>query len=160
MSMLIVGVGELKCSNREEDSLRTFALGSCVGVIAFAPKIKAAALLHLALPESKINRELARREPARFADTGVPLLLELMAQYGCRPCDMIIKLAGGATIKDQESFFAIGKRNILAVRETLQYYRLGAAAEDVGADYSRTVTVRVSDGAVLLSSPGRGEWLL
>ena len=160
MTTLIVGVGDMKCSNCEADSIRTFALGSCVGVIAFAPKLKAAALLHLALPESKINAELARREPARFADTGVPLLLEFMARYGCRPRDMTIKLAGGATIMDNESFFEIGKRNILAVRKTLWKYQLGAVAEDVGANYSRTVTVRVADGLVTLSSPGRGEWLL
>lgn len=150
----------MKCSNREDDSIRTFALGSCVGVIAYAPKWKAAALLHLALPESKINEELARREPARFADTGVPLLLEFMARYGCKPREMVIKLAGGATIMDNESCFEIGKRNILAVRKILWRYQLGAVAEDVGANYSRTVTVRVGDGAVTLSSPGRGEWML
>jgi len=34
------------------------------------------------------------------------------------------------------------------------------AAEDVGGNFSRTVTVTVRNGEVMLSSPGRPNWKL
>ncbi len=36
--------------------------------------------------------------------------------------------------------------------------RLGAIAEDLGGNFSRSVAVETSTGRIVLSSPGRGEW--
>ena len=160
MRQIVVGIGELNTSNLPGDVLKTYALGSCVGVIMVAPRFHTAGLLHLALPESEINSELARRQPAKFADTGIPVMLEKMARMGCQRKDIIIKLAGGARILNADQHFEIGKRNILAVKKILWKYKLGAVAEDVGKNYSRTVTVEVATGKVVLSSPGKGEWEL
>lgn len=158
MGIVVVGVGELNTSNSLQDTIKTYALGSCVGVIITAPRLKAAGLLHVALPDSNINLGMAYQHPGMFADTGIPFLLREMAKYGCGRNDFIIKLAGGASILDTSQFFEVGKRNLLAVKKILWKYKLGAISEDVGKEISRTVTINVESGKVILSSPGRGDW--
>lgn len=157
MSTIIVGVGGLATSNLHGEALKTIALGSCVGVIVLAPRHRAVGLLHVALPESKINTSLAVEKPGYFADTGIPLLLNRMASYGCMPNQLIVKLAGGANIMDPDQNFSIGKRNLLAVKKILWRYNLGPIAEEVGENISRTVSVSVDTGRVTVSSPGRRD---
>jgi chemotaxis protein CheD len=158
MRLMNVGIGEMAVSNASGDLLKTYALGSCLGVIVLAPRLPAAGLLHIALPDSKINQELAQQKPGFFADTGIPGLLQTMAGLGCNRADLVIKLAGGANIADPHLTFEVGRRNLLAARKQLWRYRLGAIAEDVGGEGSRTVTVWVETGRVVIASPGKGEW--
>nr|WP_320050071.1 chemotaxis protein CheD [uncultured Desulfuromonas sp.] len=162
MSNVILGVGEYGASRTPGDIVKTFALGSCVAVILMCPKTRTVGMVHVALPESKINPEKVKTRPGYFADTGIPALMKQMADMGCDPRGrgFIVKLAGGAKIMDPNNTFNIGKRNALAVKKILWKYALGAVAEDLGSTYSRTVSVSVSSGEVILSSPGRGEWKL
>ena len=158
MRAVPIGIGEMKVSNFAGDVLRSYGLGSCIGLVVLAPKHRAVGMLHVALPESKINLQLAKDQPGMFADTGVPFLLQEMERFGCSINDMIIKIAGGASIMDPGATFEIGKRNILAVKKTLWRYRLGPVAEDVGDFISRTMSVFVDTGVVSVSSPRKGEW--
>ncbi len=161
MGVIYVGVGEFAASNKADDVIRTIGLGSCVGVVILAPRQKAVGLLHVALPESDINKKRAEEKPGTFADTGIPSILKEMKKLGVTSSkDLVVKLAGGASIMDSNNVFNIGKRNILAVRKILWKYKLGAVNEDVGGQYSRTLTANISNGRVVVSSPGRGEWEL
>ena len=157
MSLIVVGVGELYTSNNPDDVIKTYALGSCVGVIVLAPRLQAAGLLHVALSDSNINLELANARPGMFADTGISLLLKRMQEYGCNRNDLVIKLAGGASILDPNQLFEVGKRNVLAVKKVLWKYCLGAISEELGKDISRTVTIDLANGEVTISTPGRGD---
>lgn len=161
METIYVGVGEYAVSNKPSEVIKTLALGSCVGVIVLVPEIKAAGLLHIALPDSSINKKRMQERPGMFADTGIPLLMNDMKKLGYSGNGrMVVKLAGGAAIMDPKNTFNIGKRNLLAVKKILWQYKLGPRAEHVGDTISRTVSVYVDTGKVLLSSPGRGEWEL
>ena len=161
MRVVYVGVGEFAASKNEKAALRTLALGSCVAVIVLAPSIRAVGLLHVALPDSSIDKHRASQKPGMFADTGIPLLLKELEKLGHDEKDkLVVKLAGGASIMDPNNTFNIGKRNLLAVRKILWRYRLGALAEEVGGNISRSVTVNIGTGRVYLSSPGKGEWQL
>lgn len=161
MTTVYVGVGEFAATQNPLEVLKTLALGSCVGVIALSPDQKIAGLLHVALPESSINKKLSDQRPGMFADTGIPHLLQEMKRKGWDgQSRLIVKLAGGASIMDPNHTFNIGKRNVLAVRKTLWAFRLGPLAEDVGESISRTVSVNPTTGKVVISSPGRGEWEL
>ena len=155
---IVVGVGEFSVTSDEMPTIKTFALGSCVAVICLASRRKMVGLLHVALPEAKINPTMAQARPGMFADTGIPALLDMMVRRGCNLAELKVKLAGGASILDAEQRFEIGKRNILSVKKVLWMYRLGPVAEDVGRDYSRTVTVSAETGLVVISSPNKGEW--
>ena len=158
MRAVPIGIGELKVSNVAGDVLRSYGLGSCIGLVVLAPRQRTVGMLHVALPESKINLQLAKDQPGMFADTGIPFLLQEMERCGCNVGDMVIKIAGGASVMDPGATFEIGKRNILAVKKTLWRYRLGPVAEDVGDVISRTMSVSVDTGIVTVSSPRKGEW--
>lgn len=158
MRAIPVGIGEMKFSNSAGEILRSYGLGSCIGLVILAPRQRAVGMVHVALPESKINLQLAKDQPGMFADTGIPVLLQEMERFGCSIGDMVVKIAGGASVMDPGATFEIGKRNILAVKKTLWRYRLGPVAEDVGDVISRTMSVSVDSGIVTVSSPRKGEW--
>jgi len=161
MNHIYVGIGEYAVSKNPEHSIKTMALGSCVGVMVIDKKNGGVGLLHIALPDSSINKKRAENKPGSFADTGIPALLKAMRRVGYDgKSRLIVKLAGGASIMDPNNTFNIGKRNILAVKKILWAYRLGAIAEDLAGSISRTVSLEVATGKVVISSPGRGQWEL
>jgi chemotaxis protein CheD len=156
---LDVGIGEWKVSNRAEDVLKTYALGSCVAVCAYDEANRVAGLMHVALPEAKVNPQKAEKLPGYFADTGLPLMLNDMLDNGAKRKNIRVKLAGGSSIMDQNRNFDIGKRNTIAVKRYLWKNGLGVIREDTGGNASRTVTFQVSDGAITVSNAGR-SWSL
>jgi chemotaxis protein CheD len=158
MNYNYVGVGEYAASRTQGDIVRTLALGSCLAVILLDTERRSVGMVHIALPESSINKKRAAERPGMFVDTGIPALLEEMNEFGYNGSNsLIVKLAGGASIIDTNNTFNIGKRNILAARKLLWRHGLGAIAEEVGGNMSRSVSVEVNTGRVLVSSPGRGE---
>ena len=161
MNVIYVGVGEYATSSTPGEIVKTLALGSCVAVVMLNAKNKSVGLVHIALPESSINKNRAKEKPGMFVDTGIPILLEEMQKLGYDgKSKLIIKLAGGASIMDPNNTFNIGKRNVLAIRKMLERFHLGAIAEDVGGNISRSVSIEMNTGKVIVSSPGRGEWEL
>lgn len=139
-------------------SLVTYALGSCVGLIAYDRFAHVGGLLHALLPEASIDPERAERQPALFVDTGIPLLIAKLEEAGCFRRNLVLKLAGGANpIADQE-LFRIGERNVDAARQVLEAARLPLAAEDVGGTTSRTLTLDLETGNTTIScGPRRWE---
>lgn len=162
MGQIILGVGDFGASNNPGDDIKTFALGSCVSVIFLDPKTRTAGMAHVALPDSTINKTKAAEKPGYFADTAIPALLERMAGFGCdkRGKGLIVKLCGGANVMDTNDTFQIGKRNALAIKKVLWSFGMGAIAEDLGGNYSRTVSISIADGRIMLSSPGKPNWQL
>lgn len=160
MKAIIIGIGEMGVDNTPGSVLKTFALGSCIGVVVLAPRLQTAGLLHIALPDSSINQGLALEKPGYFADTGISVLIKKIAAYGCLQSDLIVKIAGGANIMDPENRFNIGSRNVLAVKKHLWRYKLGPVSESIGDRITRTLTVFVDTGKVIVTSPGNGEWEL
>ena len=159
MSAIHVGIGELGVSANREDVIRTFALGSCVAVIAYDTVNKVAGLVHVALPDAAINPQKAREKPGHFASSGMPALMDALKQAAAAQSSLVIKLVGGANIMDDHNRFDIGRRNVLAIRKHLWKLGLGTIAEDIGGNISRTVTVSVATGEVVLSSAGK-QWSL
>lgn len=159
MSKLIIGIGEAAASKNSEDEIKTFALGSCVAVVMLDPKTRIAGMIHIALPESKIDLEKSKILPGYFADTGIPYLLKLMRDQGSTPhTGYITKIAGGANVMDTNDHFQIGKRNVTAIKKLLWDQNLPVLAEDVGGNSSRTISVELKTGKVILSSADGKEW--
>lgn len=159
MRTINVGVGEWAVSADPEATLKTYALGSCVAVMIYDSERKVAGMIHVALPDSSIDKARAERLPGYFADSGLPLMIEEMKRLGASRGSVWVKLAGGSTMMDESGVFDIGKRNILAVKKILWKSTLGPIAEDTGGTISRTVTFRVADGGTTLSSAGK-EWAI
>ena len=162
MENIIVGVGGLGVSNKANDVIKTFALGSCVAMILINPLRHTAGMAHIALPDSAIDPMKAKELPGYFVDTGVPALFQLMKDIGALKNDKnaTIKLVGGAQVMDANNTFNIGKRNILAIKKILWSKGMGPLVEDIGGSYSRTVHLYVGSGEVIVSSYGREDVIL
>ena len=73
--------------------------------------------------------------------------------------DLMFRLAGGANVMDEGGRFNIGKRNALAVKRELWRLGYGVKSEDVGGNISRTISLSVASGTVIVSSAGN-QWEL
>lgn len=146
MGEIVVGMGEMKISSKREDILATYALGSCVAVVVYDPVIRVGGLLHYMLPDSSINTEKAKDQPAMFADTGIPLLFRSCYGLGAEKRRMIVRIVGGASIINDGNLFQIGQKNINAARRIFWKNNVLITAEDTGLSCNRSVRLYISDG--------------
>ena len=157
---LVVGVADLVVSNDSSAEIVTYSLGSCLGVTIYDPVKKIGGLLHLMLPDSKIDSAKAASAPFMFADTGVPRLFHAAYNLGADRSRLVIKVAGGAQLLDQQGIFNIGARNFEAFSKLLAQNGLQVHATDVGGLSSRTVRLDLANGQVSIKSPGENPCLL
>lgn len=155
MSMLTVGVADMKLSGSAPDTLVTYALGSCAGIAIYDEEAGIAGILHCMLPLSKIDRAKAAANPYMFVDTGIPQLFNMAYAMGARKENIKVKLAGCAKILDDNGHFKIGERNHAAVRKILWKNNVLIVKEDVGGTDSRTMYCEVATGSVRIKSKGR-----
>jgi chemotaxis protein CheD len=148
----VVGIGELAVSSGAGDQIVTHALGSCIAVCVWDPVSNVAGLLHYLLPESKINPQRAVTQPATYADTGIPLLLEKCFALGAIKSRIVVRLIGGAEVAGGGGAFNVGKRNILAARNLLWKHGVMIRGECVGGSQARTVHMDVGPGRIRVTS--------
>jgi chemotaxis protein CheD len=151
-----VGVADLKISRDVEDLLITYALGSCLGITVYDIRLRRAGLLHCMMPDSSIDRSKAAGNPFLYVDSGMKVMLDKFFTNGSRKNDLIIRVAGGSSSKEneEEDFFQIGRRNFVSLRKYLWNEGLMLKAYDVGGYGSRTVTLEVENGKMLIKSKG------
>lgn len=154
MSLLTVEISDFKVSANPEDTLVTYALGSCIAVLVHDPVRLAGGMIHYMLPLSETSPEKAKTKPAMFADTGIPLLFQSMYALGCKKQDLVVKVAGGGALYDDKGLFSIGKRNYTILRKMFWKTGVIIAAEDVGGAKSRTTRLEVRTGRCTVSSQG------
>jgi chemotaxis protein CheD len=155
MADRIVGISDLRVSKDIKDVLVTYALGSCLAVCVYDPDVKVGGLLHFMLPDSSLDMNKAKDNPAMFADTGIPLLFKTCYQFGAEKRRMIVKVVGGASILDDTNYFRIGQKNITALRKIFWKNNVLIDCEDTGMNYNRTVWLRIADGRVLVKNAGK-----
>jgi chemotaxis protein CheD len=151
-----VGVADFKISGDVPDVLITYALGSCLGIAVYDLKLKRAGLLHCMLPDSSIDRNKAAGNPCLYVDSGMKVLLHDFYRNGSLKNNLIIRAAGGASSKvnEEEDFFQIGRRNFVSLRKYLWDEGLLLKSYDIGGYGSRTVTLEVESGKMLIKSKG------
>ena len=99
--LIKVGMADYKVG-RSPSTLISYGLGSCIGVSLYDPIRKIGGLLHIMLPDSTQAR--ASDNPAKFADTGIPLMINDVVALGATRARLVAKIAGGA----QMFFFFLG----------------------------------------------------
>lgn len=151
---IIVGVADMAVSDNSEVVISTHALGSCIGVTIYDPIAKVGGLLHYMLPFSNTNPQKALENPCMFADTGIPKLFKEAYKFGAKKVNIIVKVAGGAEILQNNKMFDIGKRNFLALRKIFWKNNVLIDRHSVGGAKSRTMYLHIDDGTVFLNSPG------
>lgn len=147
---VIVGVGE-SAVGRHPEILVTQALGSCVGVCLWDPRLKIGGMAHVMLPSAPASGFSGR--PHRFADIAVPELVKGIVALGPSTRGLIAKLAGGsAMFKGESGIDTIGGRNLAAVRAQLAAYGIKVTAADTGGSHARTIELHLDTGALLVRS--------
>ena len=134
-----VGIADMNIV-KEPKLIRTSGLGSCVGVVIYDPMKKIAGLIHVMLPDSTLGKS-TKVNIAKFADTGIPALVEQLEEAGTRKFSLRAKIAGGAQMFQfgSEDTVRIGPRNVEAVKKELRKLSIPVVAEDVGGSKGRTI---------------------
>lgn len=154
-----VGISEAMVSTDPGACLATYALGSCVAVLLHSGAQQVSGLLHFMLPDSTLNPAKAKHRPGMFADTGLSLLLGLLAAKGLRPASLVATVVGGGSLHGMGTMFPVGENNQQAARELLKAAGIRVVREDLGGNCSRSVFMLVGSGRVLVRSPS-GEYEL
>lgn len=156
---VVIGVGDLAVSNNELVTLTTYALGSCVGIVAYDPLSKAGGMLHLMLPDSTISPEKAVKQPAMFADTGLPLFFRELLGVKAERHRVRLYLAGGACVLSGPDNFKIGERNGAAVKAWLAAQGLRVSGMDLGGTVNRTLHLELTTGTLTIKMPDKSNKL-
>jgi chemotaxis protein CheD len=157
---IIVGISDMKVSNRPDDVLITYSLGSCIGLVIWDPVVKAGGILHYMLPECSLDRGRAEKNPCMFADSGIPLLFKEVYKFGALKHRMVVKVVGGSQIMDESGIFDIGKRNYMALRKIFWKNKVMISKEDIGGVSNRTVSLDIGTGVTILKVSGKGVFEL
>ncbi len=149
---VVVNIADMKISNKPEDTLITYSLGSCIAIVLYDPRTKNGGMIHVMLPDSKIERDKSKLIPYKYVDTGIPLLFKSLFKMGSKRNSIVVKVIGGSNVMDKNKFFNIGERNYAAVRKILWRNNIMISAEDVGGSKSRTVKLFMDTGKVVVSN--------
>ena len=149
-SRIVVGIGEFSVSRDPAATIVTHALGSCIAVCIWDATAVVGGMLHFLLPDAAVNPVRARTQPAAFANTGLPLFFQAAYVLGLDKKRCRVRLVGGAEIANLGgiSSLNVGKRNLLAARNILWRNGLLIEREVTGGSIPRTVALRLTDGAI------------
>lgn len=149
-TVLAAGIGQCIISRDPAAVLAAYGLGSCVAIAAWDATARVAGLIHILLPEPAPGAQVT--SPGRFARTGVPHLLQMLANEGAQRSRLRLVAAGGAqmlsALAAAGALKGIGERNAAVVTECVRAEGLTLAASDFGGTAGRTLTMRVATGAV------------
>lgn len=155
--LIKVGMADYKVG-RYPASLISYGLGSCVGIALYDPVTKIGGLAHIMLPDSKQAR--STENPAKFADTALPKMLDDLQKLGALKTRLTAKIAGGAqmfSFTNTTDIMRVGERNAEAVRIILKKLDLRLIADDTGGNYGRTVELKLDTGVFRVKTIDKGE---
>ncbi|MDF2928636.1 chemotaxis protein CheD [Anaerospora sp.] len=155
--LIKVGMADYKVG-RYPASLISYGLGSCVGIALYDPVTKIGGLAHIMLPDSKQAR--STENPAKFADTALPKMLDDLQKLGAVKIRLTAKIAGGAqmfSFTNTTDIMRVGERNAEAVRIILKKLDLRLLADDTGGNYGRTVELKLDTGVFRVKTIDKGE---
>ena len=155
--LIKVGMADYKVG-RAPDTLISYGLGSCIGSSLYDPQTKIGGLLHIMLPDS--NQSRANENRAKFADTGIPDMLNELIRMGAAKSRLVAKLAGGSQMfafANASDIMRVGLRNASASKEILKKLSIPIVGEDTGGNYGRTVQIDLSTGVYKVKTIDKGD---
>lgn len=150
---VVIGVGDMAVSNNAMVTLSTYALGSCIGVVAYDPAVRVGGILHLMLPDSSISPDKAAVQPAMFANTGLPLFFRALMGLKAERTRMRLFVTGGACVLTTADSFKIGERNTKATLDFLAANGMRPRQIVTGGTTNRTVHLEIGSGSMTLKTP-------
>jgi chemotaxis protein CheD len=149
-----LGLGEMKVAHSTSVVLSCLGIGSCIAFCVYDSLHKVGGMLHIVLP---CNNGKPGENLARYADTGIPLLLREVVKEGGNRSHLAIKIAGGAQMSlapGLKNVFKTGERNLEEVKMALEREKIPILAADVGGTKGRTVRLFLDTGRVTVKTSG------
>lgn len=144
----IIGIGEMAISNQSSDKIKTFALGSCLGITAYSPIRKVGGIIHIALPRPARMEDAIERY-CYYASTGLPYFIQqFSSEYGFLKSELVIRIFGGAESMRKNDTFNVGQHNLEITKKILEEMNLGIQYAETGARVSRTIELEVGSGDI------------
>ncbi len=143
-NIVTVGVGDLKVA-KSPKTIKT-SLGSCIGVVLYDNINKIGGILHLMLPKRN-DRE---GKLSKYADTGIPLLIDLMVmQANANKKLLTAKMFGGAKMFNVNSeLFDIGKSNAIETKKILEKMNIRILVTKTGGTKGYQISIDTNTGIV------------
>lgn len=138
-----VPMGELAVT-KEKGNLTCQAVGSCVVIALYDPKLKIAGMIHAMLPSSVTH---GAQPDAKYVDTAIDLALEKMRTLGAQSFNIEAKLMGGANMFGLTNL-DIGMDNVLSTKKKLKEEGIRLIGESIGGSVGRSVEFSVATGLV------------
>ena len=95
--------------------------------------------------------------PGKYADTGIPAMIEEAVKLGARKSRLKAKMAGGANLFPNltTNSTSIGQQNIEAVAENLKKHGIAIIGKDVAGGHGRKMRFFVETGVVTVTAIGK-----
>ncbi|WP_292469225.1 chemotaxis protein CheD [Methanolobus sp.] len=153
--MIIVGMAD-SAVVKKPGKLTTLGLGSCVGISLYDKSTGVGGMVHIMLPS--IEQARSKENTAKFADTGIPALLDGMVDIGAYKHRTTAKIAGGASMFsfNSNTQLNIGERNVAATKQVLKELKIPIIAQDTGENYGRTIILDTENGELTVKSARKG----
>ena len=152
-----VGIADMNVC-KSPSTIRTSGLGSCVGVIIYDEERQICGLAHVMLPESSLSRN-GTINIAKYADTAVKELVNMVVKAGARASYLKAKIAGGAQMfqfSSTSDTMRIGPRNVEAVKNELRKLNIRIISEDCGGNSGRTIEFDPAKSTLQIRTVNKG----
>lgn len=159
-SQIFVGLGEIQAIQGESTFI-CIGLGSSVGICVGDPAAKVWGVAHVMLP--KAFDAGAGDRPAKFADTGMAHLLEVLERLGADRSKLVAVVVGGAQVVHGQvtrAMIEFGARNVETVKAILESEGIPLLGEDTGGSNGRTLTFEARTGIVTVRTPATPDRMI
>lgn len=152
----MVGLADYKIG-KPPNKLMTIGLGSCVGICIYDLSAQIGGLAHIMLPSfqgKKIDN------PAKYADSCIPLMIGELLKMGVNRSRLNAKIAGGASMLSlvgDSPLFKIGEQNAEKVRLELRKAGIPLISFDVGGSFGRTISFDLKTGELFIKTINHGN---
>lgn len=122
-------------------------LGSCVGIAMYDRRAVIGGMVHIMLPAGSEDKE--KISPARYARSGIPLLLDKMIKLGASKDNVVAEIAGGAFMLNNKKLSVklnIGRRNSDMTRQILGVLKIPIVKQDIGGYLRRVFKLEPAAG--------------
>ncbi len=146
----MVGMAEIKTA-KAPNKISCLGLGSCIGVCVYYAPLKIGGIAHIMLPSITMVRDDLAANPAKFADTAIPLLIGEIEKMGGQRGQLVFKIVGGAqmfTTNCPDERLSIGLKNIAAVEAVCDKMGYKIVAKVVGGNTGKSVILDLNNGIV------------
>ncbi len=149
----VIGIGDYAVSSCEEDTIKTFALGSCVALVIYCPNFKKLGMVHIALPDSSIISNVHNEyKEGYFADIAVPMLFnKVCSGFLNYKKEYKVSIFGGALSNNKNDVFEVGFKNLIKIKDILIENNIEFDFSNTGGNYSRTIEVDVKTGTPIIN---------